>query len=330
MLVRVALLHDLEEAIPVLLGLGLHQIELVRHRPPDVAVGRQPRDDVAKVAVIHLGGHRAIAPAVVRVEEDDVGLDAQVAQVTNALFQVAEESGVEVSEVPASTLTPSPFLRCVQDRLPRGRGERIESMIGRFVLVEGVMLGEDAHPHLVERRGFQRCERLLFKFVALVIPHVAGRADRKVRRAILVGKVMHIAHTHRPVIARRRRCAVEHARLPIQRGDVAARCVRPRADCVRHEADFVQTVAIVEAIHVDDAVFVCEARPEGYIDKRIAPCRAVQRHLENIPTFHMLHCHSSIIVDLISVPGRTQCTPVSQKGQIAGVGVHFNLGAKAR
>ena len=77
MLIGITLLHHTEEAIPVCHRLAIHQVVLVRHRPPDITISCQPRHDVAQIAVIVFGVHRGKAPAVVGVEEDDVGFDAQ-------------------------------------------------------------------------------------------------------------------------------------------------------------------------------------------------------------------------------------------------------------
>ncbi len=99
-LVRVLLLEDGEEPVPVLpllvaamaLGPLGHEIVFVGQRPPDVAEGREPRDAVAQIAVVLRVAHVGEAPAVVGVPEDQVRLDAQPLQVQDALFEMPPET----------------------------------------------------------------------------------------------------------------------------------------------------------------------------------------------------------------------------------------------
>ncbi len=74
--------NDPKETVPVGVGLLGHEVELVGQRPPDVPVGRQPCKHITQVAVIDLGGHAIKAPVVlvIRMEEDQVGLDPEVAR----------------------------------------------------------------------------------------------------------------------------------------------------------------------------------------------------------------------------------------------------------
>ena len=77
-------------------------------------------DHVAQVAVVGLGRHAVeapVAPLVVGVEQDQVGLDAQVAELADALLEVAEERGVEPGVVP---LVRRRAVERVQRRLVRG------------------------------------------------------------------------------------------------------------------------------------------------------------------------------------------------------------------
>ena len=67
-------------AIPIGVGFRLQQVVFVGQRPPHVAISAEARNDVAQIAVVDLGGHRLIAPLVVGMEEDEIGLDADAAQ----------------------------------------------------------------------------------------------------------------------------------------------------------------------------------------------------------------------------------------------------------
>ena len=60
-------------------------------------IGGEARDDVAEIAVVGLGGHRGVAPAVVGMEEDEVGFDVRWrAGRPRRCLDVGEEVGVEV------------------------------------------------------------------------------------------------------------------------------------------------------------------------------------------------------------------------------------------
>ena len=61
--VRIALLDDEAEAVPVRFGFFFHEIVFVGEGPPDVAIGGESGDDVAQVAIIARGIHAIKAPA---------------------------------------------------------------------------------------------------------------------------------------------------------------------------------------------------------------------------------------------------------------------------
>ena len=68
------------------------------HQTSGYAASR--RDDVAQVPVVGGGPDVGEAPPVVGVEEDQVGLDAELAQLADALLQVAEERRVRAARSP--------------------------------------------------------------------------------------------------------------------------------------------------------------------------------------------------------------------------------------
>ena len=89
--VGVVLLEDVEVAVPLAERLGVEQeVVFVGERPPDVAVGGEPRREIGDIAEVLLRRHVAVAPAVVGVEDDDVGLDAEVAQRGDLLLEMPE------------------------------------------------------------------------------------------------------------------------------------------------------------------------------------------------------------------------------------------------
>ena len=77
------------------------------------------------------------------MKKNQVGLDAQIAQLLNAPLKVAKEISILASEIPLAVA--SLFKRIVH----------------RLVLVEYVVFGKDAHAHLIKADRLQRFERLL-------------------------------------------------------------------------------------------------------------------------------------------------------------------------
>ena len=223
-LIGVDLLDEMQELGEVLGGLGLHEVVLVGEGPPDVAEGGEAGDEVADVALVDVGGHGGVAPAVVGMEEDEVGLDVEVAELGEALFEVVEEGGIEVGGV-------------VRAGRAGFRGSREGVELGLVVVVL-VGLGEDAHADLVEGRSAQGIEGLLLESVALMDPGVAGGAEGEVRRAVGVGEVVRLADGDGAVAGGGG--AEEGAGAVGERGGVAGGGVGPAAFGVGHEADFVE------------------------------------------------------------------------------------------
>jgi hypothetical protein len=90
------------------------------------------------------------------MEQDEVGLDAQVVELTDAVLQVPEERGIESGEIPVV------------------RRPAVEGVELRLVGVVHEVLGEDAHADLVEGRPGQGAEGAFGQVVALVGPGVGG------------------------------------------------------------------------------------------------------------------------------------------------------------
>ena len=97
--VRVLGLHDAEEVIPVGHCLRADEVVFVRDGPPDVAECRETRDCVAEIEVVDFVGHGLVAPGVVGVEEDAVGLDAGGLELEEALLETLKVLGVEAGVV---------------------------------------------------------------------------------------------------------------------------------------------------------------------------------------------------------------------------------------
>ena len=182
MVVGIAQTDDVKKPIPHFHRLvAQHKVVLVGHRPPNVGIGRQAGYHVAQIGEVALVRHGGKSPAIVGMEENQVGLDAQIAQFLNAPLKMAEKIDVVTGEIPLAVA--SLFKRIVH----------------RLVLVEDVVFGKDAHAHLVEAGRLQRFERLLLQRVSLMGPSIAGRAEGIVGRAVGIGEVKGIAHAHRTV-----------------------------------------------------------------------------------------------------------------------------------
>ncbi len=147
MLVGVDLLRQAEEPGEVGGGLGLHQVELVGQRPPDVGEGCESRHEVVEIPVIRLGGHGGKAPPIIGVKQNEISLDVEIAKLAEALLQVRPVGGVEARDVAG-------LRQC-------GSGWADEGVKHRLVVVVLVGLGEQAHANFVEWRDLERRERLL-------------------------------------------------------------------------------------------------------------------------------------------------------------------------
>ena len=122
---RIVLLDDVEEAVPARDRLHVDQeVVFVGERPPDVAKSAEAGDEIAHVAIVLLGRHRAIAPAVVGVEDDDVGFDAHVPQRGDLGLEVTERDDVRPVEIEFAVVAA------------------LVDVVKRLVLVEDVVLRE--------------------------------------------------------------------------------------------------------------------------------------------------------------------------------------------
>jgi len=107
-LVGILLLDDGKETVPVGQRLvaavafrrfGRHQVVLVGQRPPDVAERAQARDAVTQVAVVVFAAHGRETPAVIRMPQDQIGLDPELLKIENAPLELAPERRVGPAEV---------------------------------------------------------------------------------------------------------------------------------------------------------------------------------------------------------------------------------------
>ena len=138
------------------------------------------------------------------------------------------------------------------------------------------MLGEHAHAQLVEWRGCQCIQSLRFQVIPLMHPGITGGANLDVRRPIIVTKMECVPHPHRAVAPRPRRRDQPLALPPIQLRAIADRPVAQDSGRIRHEANPIHAIAVVETGHILHAVVQLEARPHGDIREWIAPVGPVR------------------------------------------------------
>ena len=255
--VGIVLPDDLEKTIPVRHCLGLHQVELVGERPPYISVSGQPCHDITQITVVCFGVHILVAPAVIRVKENEVGFNAHIEQITDALFEMTEKLGIESAVIPV---------------LERPALERIEL---RLILIIRVALRKDAHPHLVERCIFKRCQRLPLHRISLMSPGIAGRADLEIRRTIGVCEVPFLVYSDRAAIGRRWFNTGKLTFFAVQLPVVTLRGIRPLTHCIRHKADAIHAVAVVESFRLKNSAALFELGAQFYIDKWISAFRSI-------------------------------------------------------
>jgi hypothetical protein len=111
-----------------------HEIPFVRERPPNIAIGREPRDDIMQVTVIRIRRHpvEAPMPLVVGMEQNDVCLDAEFLQIQDALFQVLKIFRIKPREIPV------------------GQRLAFKRIHNRLVGVPLIMFGKDAKANFIE------------------------------------------------------------------------------------------------------------------------------------------------------------------------------------
>ena len=263
--VRIGGDQHLEQMIPVGDSLSLHDVVFIGHRPPDVAIRPEARGHVAKIALVVGAPHARIAALlVIGVEQDDVRLDAQLAQPPDPILEPAEINGIKPGRIPVPVPAP-------------GANERIGG--------DRRHVREHAHADLVERPCLQCGERLGAARVGLQRPGISGGADRPIGRAVGIDEVIAVGrHPDRAAIAGTGGDTLHDTAAPVEQGDVARRPPRPAADFGRAEADAVHALAIVEARNRDPLPREFERRRERDVVEGIAGVRPIQADFVQTPT----------------------------------------------
>src|SRR5882724_347508 len=121
---------------------------------------------------------------VVGVKQDQVALDAELAQLADAFFKALKELRIEATEVPF--VRRRAFVR-------ENRRRQIVSPVG---------LGENAHAQFIERRRRERFERLLLELLGTMRPGVRRGSNLLEGRAVGVGEMIGVVDANRSVISR--------------------------------------------------------------------------------------------------------------------------------
>src|SRR5438094_9537736 len=102
MIVLISFAQNLKNAVPECRRLLLHEIELVRHRPPDVSICCQTCYHIFEVTLVVAWLHAVEAPMafIVGMEENDVCFNAQAAELTDALLEMLKEARIEARSIP--------------------------------------------------------------------------------------------------------------------------------------------------------------------------------------------------------------------------------------
>ena len=171
MMISVLFRDKAPDRIPIVQGERRHHFVLVGKAPPHIAVSGKAGDGIPQILQVFLHPEPRKAPAVIGVKEDDVRLDVHLTQCRKAAVE------------------PIPIAEVGLFHIPLPLFVHFKGKEGRFVVVVGHTLGEDAHPDLVEGRPFQRFKRLLHEHVLLARPGIAGRAEGIEGRAVLIAKM---------------------------------------------------------------------------------------------------------------------------------------------
>ena len=132
------------------------------------------------------------------MEYDDIGLDAELAQRRDLIFEVTKHDRVRPIEILLAILSKQ------------------EGAMERLVFVIDVVLGKYAHADLVESRLGERLQGLRLQFWRLMRPGVACRAEWKIGRSVFIGEMKAISYAHRTVMSGTRRRAREVPALAVE------------------------------------------------------------------------------------------------------------------
>ena len=205
-----------------------------------------------------------IAPLVVGMEEDEIGLNSDAAQLEDQAVEMLEVSGIEGRVIIRLAVA----------------WKRIHGRLFAIVLVP---LGKEAHAQLVEGRGGERLDGLALRGFGLKGPRVAGGAAFDIGRAIRIAEMVAVANRNRTTISTPGGDTLKCTGLAVKGRLIAGSRPGPVAKVVRHEADLVHAFAVIETFDRKRTVLQSERGGKGDIDERIAGGRSVEGKFKSVP-----------------------------------------------
>ena len=184
---------ELLDLLPVLQAFGHAQVVLVGQAPPDIREGREAAEQVIEIDQVVLLRHVGKTPPVVGVEQDQVGLDAQVLQAQQLILEGVPEGiagAVHVPVVDAGIFRVAHAghlvtLLCLEGQTLAGRAA-LEGVVPRIVVVVVVVLREDAHPDFIKGSVRERLKGLVHQRLGLVCQGVNRGAEAVEPRPVRV------------------------------------------------------------------------------------------------------------------------------------------------
>ncbi len=199
--VRVVFHECVSHLFPVIDGQVRQQIVFIGHRPPHVAVSAVARGYVFEVTQVVFHGHFGKSPAVVGVEQNQVGFDAKLHQTFDRAVMDAEKFRVEAGEVPVVALGFSGVFHKIFPGQPAcvHRGAFVWKCAW-VVQTEIVVLWHHTEPQFVKIAFFKFGKCPFDNGSVLKVEGVAGGADRMVRGMVCVGQLEGMGYLHRAVV----------------------------------------------------------------------------------------------------------------------------------
>ncbi len=178
---------------------------LIGQRPPHVTVGAVPGGHVPDVPQIVLHGHLGESPAVVGMEKNQIGLYAKFHEPLDCPVMNLEKHRVEAGEVPVISRGISVILTEIIPCQCTGIHRcTFEGKCSRVVKTEVIMLRHNAETHLVKVTFFQFCKGFFYNRLFLQVKGIACGAERIMRRAVRIGKLVLPVHMYRAMVIPRR------------------------------------------------------------------------------------------------------------------------------
>ena len=202
---------------------------------------------------------------IVGMKQNDFRLNTELAKFGDLFFQMLEKSGIESGEVPVCC-------GCSFKRIEARLGAVIDKPFRKYT-----------HAQFVEWRSGESFQRAFLQFRRLMNPRVTSRADLPIRTTIGVSEMVGVTHSHRAVIASGASGNGQRAGLAIEFRTIAVRAIFPFADGFGHEANSIDSIAIVESRDGHTLLILLKGGGKLYVHERVAVHRPFERSFEHSP-----------------------------------------------